>query len=337
MTLLIVSFAVSWYVFVSPSIFTSLTTVVTNIFTNLLEGASAPGISGLMPSFVDPLHEISKYLFYVIQGLISIGLLGLLIKRKRGKFSNEYMSFSIVCMGILISTIVVPTFAATLNMSRFYHIALFFLAPFSVVGCLLICNLVISRIQGLSKITKLRFVNYFIKYKQLIKKSSLFIFTLLLVFVFLFQVGFIYQVAGDVPTSLPLSLQRLTSNPFLNIGLWSSYNPEKDVNGAQWLLKQGSNLKDIYADYLSRQQVLMSYGPVPVDYVHFPQVYNYAHMLQENNDNINKGSVMFLSQTSVAFGAIEDSSGKFFSYNSSYIKGFDKIFSNGGCEIYFKP
>lgn len=328
--LLFISMIAFWYIFVAPITFWELTKVVSNIYNSIIKATPSPGISGLMPAYVSPLHETSHYLFYAVQALILVGLLGLIVKRKRAKFNQEYISMSLISTVILILTITVPAFAATLDMTRFYHITLFFLAPFSALGCMAISRLIVSG--------KFRLSTFLSKHRAIVKRSWILVFSVLLVLLFLFQVGFIYEVTGDVPTSLPLSLNRLLVNPLVNINLYQTYNPEQNVLSAEWLAEHTGNQADVYADKYTRLQVLTSYGKFPMTYSRTPQFYNWDHMLSEKGTSVGKGAYVYLSQLNVVYGEMEDPYGRFWTFNSSsYLGGYDKIFSNGGSDIYINP
>ena len=74
---------------------------------------------------------------------ISFGLLYSLLKvfmRKDFKFDHEYLSLSVVFYFILLAAIIVPNFVNYLNTSRLYQITLITLAPFCVIGGVLILN-----------------------------------------------------------------------------------------------------------------------------------------------------------------------------------------------------
>lgn len=71
---------------------------------------------------------------YATQGLIVIGAAFLIINRKRYNFSNTFVAGIIASFILLALCIFVPNFSRIINMTRFYHLALFFLAPLLIVG-----------------------------------------------------------------------------------------------------------------------------------------------------------------------------------------------------------
>jgi uncharacterized membrane protein len=83
------------------------------------------------------------------QILIVVGFLWMLFKSKFAKngiryyrFKNEYIAGCIVALGLLGMCVVLPAFASLINVTRQFHLALFFLAPcfvlaFDAIGKLL--------------------------------------------------------------------------------------------------------------------------------------------------------------------------------------------------------
>ena len=323
--------AILWYVFVSPAALEALTTTANHVYKSILAQASGPGISGLVPRYTSPIHEVSKYLFYGLQLLIIVGLVKSMVKYKETKFSNEYFSMSLISLFILLTCIFVPFFAASLTMSRFYHIASFFLAPFSVLGISTILSLMLSLRNHLSA-SKGRHVH---PRDAKPKDASFFLFSLLLVLLFLFQVGFVYEVAGDIPSSLPLSLNRIQTNPSSAPNLWSAYAPEQDVFGAKWLAQHMNNKSKVHSDRTSNFHVLTSYGMMPTATF---RIYDY--FLSDRGSDVSKGAYIYLRKLNVVYGIMEGPDpGKLWNTStiSPFLDGCNKIYTNGGSEIYKKP
>ena len=188
-----------------------------------------------------------------------------------------------------------------MNMTRFYHTLLFFLAPLCVLGADFLVKLVsILQIE--------------------IRASVLLL--IVLVPYFLFQTGFMYEVTGSQSWSVPLSGYRLEP-VFLyrHIG----YFYEQDVYGANWM----SENVDIahsrtYADYPSGYVVLSSYGMVPRGNI---EVLSNVTVLSENSN-------VYLSRINVVNGVVAGSD-LWNTTSLSHIFGLtNKVYSNGGCEIY---
>lgn len=89
--------------------------------------------------------KIFRIVQFATQLLIIIGSLSLLFRPQRYKFTAEFIA-GIGCSFILIlCCIFIQRFGALINMTRFYQISLFFLAPTIVVGCDTISKIRISR------------------------------------------------------------------------------------------------------------------------------------------------------------------------------------------------
>jgi len=81
-----------------------------------------------------PMGKLFRLVQYVTQGLIIIGLFVLLVRWKQYKFTTEFAIGSGGCFLILLGCIFLPYFSQILNMTRWYHLSLFYLAPMLVLG-----------------------------------------------------------------------------------------------------------------------------------------------------------------------------------------------------------
>ena len=188
-------------------------------------------------------NAISRFFAYLTEALIAIGFIALITKRTSIHMKNEYFVFSTIAVGLLAMLIVVPGLAETLNMTRFYHVLLFFLAPFCVMGAEFIVK-PFSRLKGEFAVSVL----------------------LLLVLVpyFLFQTEFVYEIVGSDCWSVPLSGYRM--NPIRLYGHFG-YVDAYSVYGAQWLSKNVNiNFSILYVDERVRDNVLTMYGMIPGGY-----------------------------------------------------------------------
>lgn len=248
---------------------------------------------------------LSRAFAYLTELLIVIGFFGILLKRTKVRFALEYSIFGLAAMGLLGALIVIPGLANTLNMTRFYHILLFFLAPFCVLGVETIINLI---------------------YKQKKKILILLLSTVVIVPYFLFQTGFVYETVKADSWSVPLSMYRMSSYRLRSaIG----YIGEQDVQGAQWLSKyvnyQNTHL---YSDLPSLHCVLTSYSGV------FP---GYISVLS-NTTYIVANGIVYLGWLNVVENLFI---GPNFDWNTTEFSAkfgeMNKIYSNGACDIYKKP
>jgi uncharacterized membrane protein len=131
-----------------------------------------------------PWGKVFRILQYATQVCVLVGCVYLI--RNRKKYSAEYLCFSLVSAILLAVCMFLPHFAALINATRFYHIALFMLAPVFVIGGMAI------------------FRN--------IKVLSL----VLIIPYFIFTSGAVFELSGstdisriDIPYSIPLSNHRV--------------------------------------------------------------------------------------------------------------------------------
>lgn len=89
---------------------------------------------GLDFTGVSAVGRIFRILQYITEILIVFGACYLLFNYKKYNFSLEFM----ICIGasfaLLLLCIFVPKFSLIINMTRFYHMSLFFLAPMLTLG-----------------------------------------------------------------------------------------------------------------------------------------------------------------------------------------------------------
>jgi uncharacterized membrane protein len=245
---------------------------------------------------------ISRVFAYLTQILIVVGVIGGLSKRTKVRLGSEYFIFGLAAMGLLVALIVVPGLANTLNMTRFYHLLLFFLAPFCVLGVVTLLKLASQR------------------EKELLVGVILII---VLVPYFLFQTGFAYELTGTDSYSLPLSLHR--TNP-LRLYRHHGYTNDQDVASAQWIA-DNVNYKQvaIYADTVSRSNTLLSHAKL------FPGYSKLISNVTQSQDI----EMIYLNTLNTVEGVV---SGEGFSWNitefSSLLSDMSIVYSNGASEIY---
>jgi uncharacterized membrane protein len=363
--------ATAWYLLVAPSPISAFEATIENIYSSI-SAQSSPGVGGLLPTYVSPLRDVVKYLFYGLQLSIVFGLIISIISTRvyrrifgfvrhkkivallsyrritdfvrsmanegKGKFSSEYLSMSLCSFLILILCIAVPSFAAGLEVSRFYHIATFLLAPFVVLGLLSVFGTIE---RGMVNLKSHLFTS---EGRRLhvpdvgSRSVGLFLISMLIVAFFLFQVGFIYEVSGDRPSSLSLSWERVQTNPNLAWDVWSAQTPEQDVYSAEWLSKQLNDLSKVYADKPSSLHVLTSYGLFQTTYFSAnSRVGTYDYLLS-NTTRPDVHAYVYLRTRNVVYGIIEGSGQTFNTTEiSPILADCDSIYSNGGSQIYKEP
>jgi uncharacterized membrane protein len=247
-------------------------------------------------------NALSRAFAYATQFLIIVGFIGMLTERVNIDVEREYFLFSSLAMAFLAMLILVPGLANTLNMTRFYHILLFFLAPFCAIGAIFMVKLVSKR------------------------ENELAISALLLIILipyFFFQTGFVYEVTGTDSWSMPLSKYRMSA-----VRLYGSqrYIDDYSAFGAQWFSKN-VNVKhvQVYADGNTVFSSLSIYGLVHFDYV---------SELTNTTKVANEG-VVFLSTVNVIYETVVY---RRFSWNISEFsfafEDLNSVYTNGGSIVY---
>jgi uncharacterized membrane protein len=314
-----------WNLWTVPLLSNPFIDFIKRIYLGIVSLVPSPGVSGLMPIYVSPLHQISQYLFYLLQLFILIGIIGLLAKRKEPLTNREYVSLSIASMIILLMCIFLPSFAAGLQISRFYHLALFFLAPFCIIGSITFFDLMIRLKSKFLSSTKANEKphNGLKNLHNRAKKFWLFFTTVLLISLFLFQVGFVYEITGDVPTSISLSRNRMSSwTLFMN----QPYIDQQQVSSTSWLAHYINNESQVNTDAPSQVQ---SYSLIPPERI---------NTLSPSMAGIKTGSYYF-------FGKLNDINPEVGGYDklypntnfSSIFNVADKIYSNLASDVYYYP
>lgn len=298
-------FALAWYIYVSNSnAFISIVNIGNHITSSLLEDIFDPNSLqslAMLSHQYEASHQITKYLYIFSQALIPIGILKILYKQDYTKFTNVYKALSISCIIILVISLVIPNFASSLNTTRIYHIVLIFLAPFTVIGIITIFQL-----------TGTIFKNKRLKFNIEIPMKT---FSIFLTIFLLFTSGLVYELVNDEPISIALSKNYD----------FPKYN-DLEVSSAHWFTNHGNlnnlTLTDTFGKYLLNEYTASNIIMYDRTETHF--VYLYLRTINVENGTIinikREGSLAvteYLNLTDVT-------------------KGLDKIYSNGGSDIYFK-
>ena len=318
--LFLITLTFAWYAFASsPALLNDLGSVLSRITAGLNDifggGRDPYVLKALGVVSVNSLwREIGRYVFYAVEILIIVGFLKFLATRKRLGPNQIWFSGAVASMLILASSIVIPNFSTTLNISRIFQIALFFLAPLFVIGGETLFGLIRRMLRPWHKGLSLgRF--------QRICFATI---ALLIVFLFLFQSGFIFALVGDIPVSTSLTTDRRKA--LESLSLYDSYTFSDDVYGARWTLANISNQSLFICDQISAQNVLRSYGLVSGDRV---------RILTQDLKYVDRDAYIYLRSLNTINHIIEDEGITWIlPENSSILVETNKIYSNGGCEIF---
>jgi len=152
---------------------------------------------------VGVLGKLFRLLQWFTLILLAVGLV---------RMRKSYWTFASGCVAILALCVLVPSFSAILNTTRFYHLSLFALAPALVVGGVKLLN-----------------------YKVL---------TALLLVYFLFTSGFVFE-AAKIPNVSDLTIPYNVALTHDRIDLGTT--TENDEGVRDWIVK--NDVKPIYADF----------------------------------------------------------------------------------------
>lgn len=247
------------------------------------------------------LHLVASYLHFSFQAMIGVGILSCLLRTRKRGFDRTYLGLAVVFFCIMIGVIVIPYLSSSLGSSRFYHIGLFFLAPFALVGLSSLLHPVVTlQARGRSKLT----VNLPTR-----------VFSILIVLFLLFNSGFVYEVTKDNPVSI--SLNRSIDAPRFN---------EKEVDGAIWLFTVNERNVTVYGD--SYRWLLQGSYEWPI-----------VGVLPANLNDTPPNSYVFLGTFNVVEHKVlvynQVGVNREYQYEGSgpLLDGRFRIFDNGGAEI----
>jgi len=246
-------------------------------------------------------NTMSRIFAYLVQAFIVFGFVSLVTKRTRIRIEKEYFIFSLTAMAFLAALILVPGLANTFNMTRFYHILLFFLAPLFVIGVVFIVKLLSKREKefAVSALVLIVLVPYF-----------------------LFQTNFVYEVTGSDSWSIPLSGYRMNA-----LRLYGSYGytDAYSVYGAQWL-SENAHVENsaFYADESARTYVLTVYGIIVG-----------GEYSLSNVTIVADNGFVYLSTLNVVYGVILSGQLSWNTRELSFIfDDLNLVYANGGSEVY---
>jgi uncharacterized membrane protein len=181
---------------------------------------------------------------YITQLFIIVGFIRLVFKPRKLRFTAEYIAFTVVSALLLLACIFLPWFSSVFNVTRFYHIALFLLAPLCILGGEAIWLGIGTLCQKLKQgagasgfnLAKADNNEAYLRFLALV----------VLIPYFLFTSGFIFEVSGhevtdkgDTPYSIALSSYRVDIGGVFN---------RRDGAAADWLAQTLGSDHAVYAD-----------------------------------------------------------------------------------------
>jgi len=315
----------SWYIYVSFSpamtFFDFITKISNSLFLDFLNPETRGAVSEMInPDFaslsslqlVDFVINKFSY-FFILIGVVC------LFKNYREKGSDwEYGLIALPSAFTVLALIVVPHLASAFKADRFYHVTLFYLAPVCILGGEAFFR------WGLRPFTCAH--RKPCKNITHIPTLNLRLMCLFLVAIFLFKVGFIYEIARDVPISTSISFNRMeTSNDHqIKALFYNEYVPEQDVFSALWLSKMAVKDGKVYADQVAAQHVLTAYGMIVPQWKHY----------LSNSTTIDVEAYIYLRYLNVMGISLSQGNEIELTSFSHILNDANKIYSNGNSEIY---
>lgn len=262
--LIYVTFALSWYMYMSSSsAFFSIVHISDHVYNAILTDFLNPGAReisaltalGMGPEAASLWHLSNRYIWYITELFIIVGFLSIIINSRELKFKYEYVILSFISGILLAMCIVLPFFSSKFSVMRIYHITLFFLAPFCIIGGQNIFKWILRLLNRLS--------NQLRSGKNSRSIATCFLLIILIPY-FLFTSGVIFTFTDDPPAFGPLSAGKYkTSN---DIDLKATYLyyciPKEDFVSAKWLSVHKKDKSVIYTGYTSKKSLLTPY-PLP--------------------------------------------------------------------------
>lgn len=231
------------------------------------------------------------------------------------KFEREYIAMLLGSSVLIFASIVIPTFSQQLNAERTYHIALILVAPLCVLGGETIFKYIFTSLRP-------------IPFKQ--STYAKILLTILIPY-FLFNVGFVWELAGE-RTTMPVGLERYrTGDEHDKAIFYISSIQKEDVFGARWLGNNRIDNSIVYTGWSSKWYLLTPYALIPRG--------RDMHLLSGQED-LKEDSFVFLRYFNIRENFIltnYTTKGMVINKTSEisfqfYMK--NKIYSNGGSEIY---
>lgn len=283
-------------------------------------------------------HGMSANLYRIAVLFICVGFTISLRRYWEMKFQIEYLVLTSLSMVLLFICIALPYFAQYLHVGRFYHVSLFFLSPFCIIGGKSVFVWVFKFLRA----AWMRMQAMRTPVKDLVHSANdtvrpifaRLVLLLVLIPYFLFNNGFIYEITGDpIPISIPLSWERYESSSIDDVvrSFHNEYIFEYDVFSARWLSIFMNNENKVYGDLISRTRILPSYGLIyPSEYLYPETEIKKDRYIYLNRLNVVKGLVNVPVRSELFSGS------EYENYKTSEISRFlrMKIYSNGESEVY---
>lgn len=323
-TILFFIFTLGWYMYISgSSSFNAIVSIWHYISNTLIEDFANPehsrGLYIITKSEASIIHSITKVFYFISQFFIIVGFFNTLWNYNKYRFDLKYILFSLYFLIILFAAIVVSGFSV-MDPRRLYHLSLFLLSPFCIIGG--------------STIYELIYIFWNKCYhNKFLEDPSHFLAVFLSIFL-LFSTGFMYEITNDYSTSISLSQESINSYDDISViaNFYGSYIVAQNVFSGKWLDKNMVHSEKVYkGDDMILYPSLCIYNNIdPSNIIKF----------DDTTQNIGAGYVHISYLNILGIGSTwSNTLQKRTAYNFSdihFLKHTDRIYDNGGSSILWK-
>jgi uncharacterized membrane protein len=247
-----------WYIYITtstiPQQITSQFQTISEKFYGSFFQIQKSQPASILAGITTPLHLLSKYLHILPLVLIGIGILitiyWLLTNWKGYGFTlnKEFALISVSNFILLAGGFIIPNLFM-FSTVRVYHIVLIVLAPYTIIGGILL----IKTIGGMIKFIKIPSENTFLK-----------MFSIFFAILLVINTSLLYEAVNDRPSSISISQTSVARSNDLNDinGFYATFFPEPELFSAHWIHENYNSTKIVYGDEPSILMPLMSYGMI---------------------------------------------------------------------------
>lgn len=205
-------------------------------------------------------REIAGWLYRVTYIMVIVGVIRWIVRHREMKFTPAYIGLALAGMLTMLACVVIPRFSyGAMETNRTFHIALFFLAPFCILGGETIFDGIKRLFRRIRKQAG----------AGAMQKSTVHLLIIFLVLIpyFLFNVGFIFEVTGDPPSSLTLGKERLriSSNEMVKASFHNVTLRDQEISASEWLSRHMYDDAQVYGDQISRDRMAV-YGLIDQEF-----------------------------------------------------------------------
>lgn len=316
-------FTILWFTFSTESIIDRIISTIQTTFSQLNGfkyniGAGSVGAVTTIPQVFTIASWVNLSLSVLVNVLLAEGILSIIILHKTIKISNKFKSLIIFATIILTIALLFPTFAETLNFTRFYAISLLFLSPCLVIGALSLGKL----FKALGKKLKSSHLAAFSK----IGEKAIVLVAILLSAYFLSQSGFTNYVTGGAIHSQTFDYYRIlnSDDPQVSYQFYGAVIQEQDACSANWIGKYTNDSLTVYSSL--DNHALITHALIP----------NKLIIPLTDETNPEAGSSVYFDSLNLVKGVFPSSNGLLNTsqIETSQLNSSDLVYSNGNSEVW---